>query len=265
MVLLDWVNELMAPCFDPCFDCQQGKPGKHQRSAAALRTLRTPGHEVELCVSPLAGLRGAAGYHTSVLVAGEEYYFCPAGICTSARLTSHQGGAQMQRFYIGLSGTSGAELLEFLSQLFRPGSYDLLRKNCNSFTDCALYFLCEQRLELRYRTVEKLAWVADDSTGLLQKVTQGDYVPNPRAQDFELQAVLKEIEIARDFGSDSEGEDEGSEDNQALDVDSVVYRPYSGASADRKMTASYEQHSSFPGVPKMLTGSSASFATAIAF
>eukprot|EP00930_Biecheleria_cincta_P045519 TRINITY_DN31367_c0_g1_i1.p1 TRINITY_DN31367_c0_g1~~TRINITY_DN31367_c0_g1_i1.p1 ORF type:complete len:234 (-),score=41.22 TRINITY_DN31367_c0_g1_i1:2-703(-) len=210
MVLLDWVNELMAPCFDaPCFDFQQGKTPR----CAALRTLRTPGHEVELAVSPLAGMRGFAGYHTSILVAGEEYFFCPTGINCSPNVISHQSGANMQRIYIGLSQASGSELLEFLEHHFRPGSYDLLRKNCNSFTDCAMYFLCEQRLGLRYRTVEKLAWAADDNVGLLQGITNGDYRPNPRADEFELQAVLAEIELARDYSSSELSEAATEEDD----------------------------------------------------
>ncbi|CAE8621095.1 unnamed protein product, partial [Polarella glacialis] len=225
MVFLSWVNELMAPCFDPCRDCQP--QGKVQRPSAALRTLRTPGHAVELAVSPLAGLRGFAGYHTSVLVAGEEYYFCPSGICCSAKIVSHQDGASMRRIYIGLSQVSGCELLDFLTEHFRQGTYDLLLKNCNSFSDCALYFLCEQRLDLRYRTVEKLAWVADDNLGLLHSITSGEYKPNPRAGDFDSQAVLRAMDAARYSDcSDSDGdandelvfEDSGASENVFANV-----------------------------------------------
>jgi len=169
--------------------------------------MRTPGHEVELAVSPLANLRGIAGYHTSVLVAGEEYYFCPSGIRYSPRIVSHPMNS-VQRIFVGLSQTSGAELLDFLEAHFRTGSYDLLRKNCNSFTDCALYFLCEQRLDLRYRTVEKLAWAADDNTGMLQAISSGEYKPNPKAEDFDVQALLRDIELARDYGSESDCSEE---------------------------------------------------------
>eukprot|EP00933_Yihiella_yeosuensis_P034491 TRINITY_DN2797_c0_g1_i1.p1 TRINITY_DN2797_c0_g1~~TRINITY_DN2797_c0_g1_i1.p1 ORF type:complete len:287 (+),score=44.13 TRINITY_DN2797_c0_g1_i1:62-922(+) len=205
MVLFEWINELMAPCLEPCMDgaCCDDR-GKHHRAPVALRTMRTPGHEVELAVSPLAGMRGFAGFHTSILVGGEEYYFCPTGICCSPNLVSHQDKAQLKRIYIGLSQESGSELLKFLSGYFTPGSYDLLRKNCNSFSDCALYFLCEQRLDLCYRTMEKFAWAADDTTGLLQSVTNGEYQPNPKAADFSVEAIIDEMDNARDSCSDDE-------------------------------------------------------------
>eukprot|EP00913_Durusdinium_trenchii_P022351 g20997.t1 len=69
--MLDWLEEMLAaPCWaGPCFNCQAGKT---QHRSQTLRTLRSPGHEVHLAVSPLGGLRGLGGYHTSVLIAGEE-------------------------------------------------------------------------------------------------------------------------------------------------------------------------------------------------
>eukprot|EP00440_Ansanella_granifera_P021710 gb/GFBE01023565.1/.p1 GENE.gb/GFBE01023565.1/~~gb/GFBE01023565.1/.p1 ORF type:complete len:267 (+),score=45.90 gb/GFBE01023565.1/:1-801(+) len=258
MVLLDWVNELMAPCFagpcftGPCFDCQGGKS---ERTPAALRTMRTPGHEVELAVSPLAGLRGFAGYHTSVLVAGEEYYFCPQGICCSARVVSHPQHA-LKRIYVGLSQASGSELLEFLTEHFRSGSYDLLRKNCNSFTDCALHFLCEQRLDLQYRTVEKLAWVADDSTGFLQSISHGEYTPNVRANDFDVNAVLQDIEAARDYGT---SDSDVSEADQLPSADIDECSPQSGIAVER--VTSFFSNSALPGVPGFLGGGGPAFGT----
>eukprot|EP00439_Symbiodinium_sp_Y106_P017688 s5256_g2.t1 len=87
-------------------------------------------------------------------------------------------------------------MLCFLSGHFQPGSYDLLRKNCNTFTDCALYFLCGKRLDslfrllpkvdlvqdMRYKAVETLACMADERTGILQSITRGEYSPNPEAE-----------------------------------------------------------------------------------
>ncbi|OLQ12253.1 hypothetical protein AK812_SmicGene3836 [Symbiodinium microadriaticum] len=93
---------------------------------------------------------------------------------------------------------SGAEMLCFLSGHFQPGSYDLLRKNCNTFTDCALYFLCGKRLDMRYKAVETLACMADEKTGILQSITRGEYSPNPEAEDFSLQAILQEIDVRWD-------------------------------------------------------------------
>ncbi|CAK9043157.1 Desumoylating isopeptidase 1 (DeSI-1) (PPPDE peptidase domain-containing protein 2) [Durusdinium trenchii] len=179
--MLDWLEEMLAaPCWaGPCFNCQAGKT---QHRSQTLRTLRSPGHEVHLAVSPLGGLRGLGGYHTSVLIAGEEYYFSPSGLHCCSKMYSHPEEVVVRTF-VGLSAASGAELLSFLGEHFREGSYDLLRKNCNAFTDCALYFLCEQRLDLRYRAMEQLAWMANDRTGILQSLTNGEYSPNPLAQE----------------------------------------------------------------------------------
>jgi hypothetical protein len=172
------------------------------RSNHALRTLQTPGHEVELAVSALAGLGGFAGYHTSVLVAGEEYYFCPSGICCSNKIVSHEDRDMVKRIFIGLSQYTGGDLIEFLSEHFRPHSYDLLRKNCNSFTDCALYFLCEQRLDVGFRVMEQLGRVADEHTGLVQRASMGDYCPNRRASKFHSEDVIKSIAAERNLYED---------------------------------------------------------------
>ncbi|CAE7677233.1 spin [Symbiodinium pilosum] len=48
-----------------------------------------------------------------------------------------------QVVYMGLTRISGDDLREQLGRFFKRGSYDLLRKNCNSFTDCALFFLLD--------------------------------------------------------------------------------------------------------------------------
>lgn len=199
--MLDWLEDfLLAPCAGPCFNCHAGKVQKSQ----PLRSLKSAGSvTVELAVSPIGGLRGFGGYHTSVLIAGEEYYFSPSGIHCCTKVYSHP--EEVMRIFIGHSSVSGAELLSFLGDQFKEGSYDLLRKNyrSNAFTDCALYFLCEQRLDLRYRAVEKLAWMADDRTGILQSLSNGEYSPNPLAEDFDLEAILQDIDLAREWDSDS--------------------------------------------------------------
>jgi len=188
MVFLEWVQDLL----DPCFDC-------HPRARAERPPPRSPGHIVELAASPLAGLRGFAGYHTSVLVAGEEYYFSPCGICSAPKLTSHEAASgNVQRSLIGVSRSSGVDLLDFLTEHFQPGTYDLLRKNCNSFTDCALYFLCGQRLDARFCQIEQLGRAADERARLVQVMSRGEYLPNARALDFDLEAVLALIDVERE-------------------------------------------------------------------
>jgi len=149
-------------------------------------------------MSPLGGLKGAAGYHTSVLVAGEEYSFCPAGISCARGLTSHKGSSQVRCIDMGLSEFSGAEMFRFLEFYFPPGSYDLLKRNCNSFSDCALYFLCEQRLHWGLCGLERLGKVADNHIGLIQSLSGGEYIPNPLCANFDVEDVIAAIDVLRD-------------------------------------------------------------------
>merc|ERR1712039_940363 len=100
--------------------------------------------------------------------------------------------------FVGLSQQSGSELLDFLTDYFKPNTYDLLRKNCNSFTDCALYFLCEQRLDQGYRVIEQIGRAAEEHVGLVQKVSGGDYMPNLAAADFDIEAIITLINEERD-------------------------------------------------------------------
>jgi len=169
-----------------------------RRTPHAMRTLRKPGFDVELAVSPLAGLKGAAGYHSSILVAAEEYFFSPLGIVYSPVITSHKSNPEMKLMHMGLSRYSGMDLIELLDQHFAPGHYDLLRKNCNTFSDCALYFLCEQRLDLKFRTLEALGKLADDHSGMIQKISGGEYLPNPCTVDFDVEDIISDIEAERD-------------------------------------------------------------------
>merc|ERR1719440_407564 len=112
-----------------------------------------PGWEVELLVSPIAELHGVAGYHTSVLLNGAEYFYGPTGIVHSDRISSHRRRSKMERICMGSSTYNGKELIATLEDHFPPGHYDLLRKNCNAFTDCALYLLCGQRLSWNFRSI----------------------------------------------------------------------------------------------------------------
>jgi len=194
-------GDQQVPCFDCCDVDGQRTRG---RTPNTMRTLREPGYEVELAVSALAGLKGAAGYHSSVLVAGEEYWFSTMGIMHSPNISSHKKNPHMQRHFVGLSKYSGADLVEFFDHHFPPGHYDLLRKNCNSFSDCALYFLCEQRLSLKYRTMELFGKLADDHAGVIQSISAGEYVPNPQAMVFDMEAVLAEIDSVREYEMASE-------------------------------------------------------------
>mmetsp|Transcript_70910 Transcript_70910/g.125305 ORF Transcript_70910/g.125305 Transcript_70910/m.125305 type:complete len:247 (-) Transcript_70910:183-923(-) len=175
----------------------------------ALKFMQMPGQEVEVAVSSRSGLGGFAGFHTSILVAGEEYVFAARGIRCYPKLTSHRKRENVTRSYVGVSQFSCKEMLVFMQEHFRPGSYDFLRHNCNSYTDCALYFLCGERLDLRYRAVERIGWLADSHTGILRSISKGQYTPNPLADNFSMDDVLQEIDAAR--GEDSEDGSDGDE------------------------------------------------------
>eukprot|EP00913_Durusdinium_trenchii_P024844 g23319.t1 len=135
-----------------------------------------------------------------------EYFFCSTGIRCSSNVLSHPAYDEAVRIKVGTSKATGQELLNFMSEHFTPGSYDFLRKNCNSFTDCALYFLCQKRLDLRYRAMEKLGWMAESQTGLLHSISEGEYTANPAAEGFNVEEILEEIAELWDCEEESEPE-----------------------------------------------------------
>jgi hypothetical protein len=147
---------------------------------------------VELLVSPIAELHGVAGYHTSVLVAGTEYCYGVMGIAQSPTISSHKKRGKMQRIFVGSSPYSGKDLVLVLEEYFPPGHYDLLRKNCNAFTDCALFFLCGQRLSWRFRNMDQIGLFADNF-GLVQSISAGEYNPNPDALEFDIEDVILQL------------------------------------------------------------------------
>lgn len=72
------------------------------------------------------------------------------------------------------------------------GTYDVFYKNCNTFTDAALYFLTKTRMPGRYNRLERLVTATKPvSIGLLNRIframvessgvsVDGDiYTPNP--------------------------------------------------------------------------------------
>lgn len=147
-------------------------------------------NKIELAASELFNLTLATAYHTSVIVNGEEFFFSDSGIFTDRMLNSH-GGTPSERIELGYSAKTGTQLLRALAPYFRPGTYDLVRKNCNSFSECAVYYLLGQRLERRFCAIEKLGQA---NTELLAQVTKGMYVPNPAAQDFQVETVLASLD-----------------------------------------------------------------------
>lgn len=169
-------------------------------------------NKVELAASELFSFTLATAYHTSILVNGEEFFFSDSGIFTDRALNSHEGSPS-ERIFLGKSEKTGTQLLRTLQPYFRPGTYDLVRKNCNSFSDCAVYYLLGQRLERRFSALERLGQA---NTELLSQVTKGRYMPNPAAQDFQVDAIVASLDK---LGADSNqdiGEDRTSMSRPAL-------------------------------------------------
>merc|ERR1719330_658886 len=57
---------------------------------------------------------------------------------------------------LGVTRRTKAQIRNFIGDHFRPGTYDLCQKNCNSWTDAALYFLLQKRLPSEYRFAEQV-------------------------------------------------------------------------------------------------------------
>ncbi|CAK0844183.1 unnamed protein product [Prorocentrum cordatum] len=146
---------------------------------------------------------GLQAFHTSVLVDGLEYCFGPSGVSVSKGCGSHRQfvSSPPTVLAMGYSRISGDEMRRALSPLFRAGSYDLLRKNCNAFSDCALYYLLGARLAWRYRGLDQIgAALGGQRSGLAQGILRaavgGAYVPNPAAAGFSLDASLQKLSEA---------------------------------------------------------------------
>eukprot|EP00439_Symbiodinium_sp_Y106_P082570 s227_g22.t1 len=121
---------------------------------------RAANNQVQLAVSPLGGVPGATAYHSSVIVNGDEYFFSDGGISFGSGLQSHKNpqnpDSKPEVFDMGMSPYTGTQMKSALERFFHSGTYDLLRKNCNSFSDCALFYLLHKRLDKKYRAMEKL-------------------------------------------------------------------------------------------------------------
>ncbi|CAK9066105.1 Serine/threonine/tyrosine-interacting protein B [Durusdinium trenchii] len=143
--MLPWLHTMVQPCItcQPCRSESEPKKRHRRTTFEQWMTHRQPfvprplpqnaWHRIELVFSPLANMQGLLGYHSSVLVDGEEYYFSPSGIRCYPKLSSHRR-MSVERVDVGESVLGGATLLDVLSKHFQPRTYDLLRKNCNNFT-----------------------------------------------------------------------------------------------------------------------------------
>jgi hypothetical protein len=145
---------------------------------------------VHLLTSELGGVPGFKAYHSSITLGSTEYSFSPDGIATSSSVESH-GDRAVLWTDMGSTTMSGEALRERLQPHFQQGSYDLLRKNCNAFSDAALVVLVDKRLTDSYKHLEKLG---ARHLHVVARIV-GEYVPNPEADCFDLEKLCSDLRL----------------------------------------------------------------------
>jgi len=162
---------------------------------------------VRVAATPIGpSLPGLQAYHTSVLINDKEYAFGGRGILRSAGPQSHllesDGLCRTALLDFGMTDVSLTDFERQMAPIFRKGTYDVLRKNCNSFTSCAVFLLTGQQLDTSYSYVESLGcWL--DSLGLVRVLSGGKYVPNERAEDFDKDRVVRQLRRPSSLGATS--------------------------------------------------------------
>lgn len=174
---------------------------------------------------------GLTGFHTSVIVDDREFFFDREGIMAAPPLWSHIVGraksagpneGKTQMTPVGMSSNSGKALVEALMYFFEKGTYDIFYKNCNTFSDAALYFLAGQRLDPKYNRIERLITSTNPiSTRILNRMfrafvqhTTGTtvdadiYTTNPEAEGFSVEDVVASIDEAAESDSDDDTDDD---------------------------------------------------------
>eukprot|EP00933_Yihiella_yeosuensis_P032987 TRINITY_DN2667_c3_g1_i1.p1 TRINITY_DN2667_c3_g1~~TRINITY_DN2667_c3_g1_i1.p1 ORF type:complete len:225 (-),score=27.41 TRINITY_DN2667_c3_g1_i1:248-922(-) len=138
-------------------------------------------------------------YHTSILLGGYEVCFKQEGIVwepwsddLSSVPPSHVGKGDTKVVEVGRTSRHTDELVRRLDPFFGPGSYDILAKNCNSFTDVCLAYLVSRRLPGKLVAAEKLGQSAPSM--LLSWVSGGKYQENESARGFNVEAVILQVD-----------------------------------------------------------------------
>lgn len=187
-------------------------------------------HEIKLAATEILRVAGMSGYHTSIIIDDREYFFDCLGIMVAPPLWSHLAGqmtlpreVNTEVIEMGRSSCSGKALVQALCPHFEKGSYDIFCKNCNSFTDAALYFLTRKRLDSRFNRIERVVTATDPvSIRLINRILRapseagmpnGDfYVRNPEVEGFSVEDLIASFD-----GDDSESESSASEDSSDSD------------------------------------------------
>eukprot|EP00930_Biecheleria_cincta_P074211 TRINITY_DN61408_c0_g1_i1.p1 TRINITY_DN61408_c0_g1~~TRINITY_DN61408_c0_g1_i1.p1 ORF type:complete len:408 (+),score=58.27 TRINITY_DN61408_c0_g1_i1:80-1303(+) len=193
------------------------------------------GHNISLAATELFSVVGCSAYHTSIIVDDMELFFDGGGIVLADAFWSHQWShgirsrspseaTETEVVQLGRTSWQVNFAIDMLGPFFQEGSYDVLRKNCNTFSDAASYLFSKKRLDGRFNRLER--WVLalepvstdiirrllkppevskSDSLGPLSGTeTASDqaavvgprYEPNPLARDFNLEDVIADIDLA---------------------------------------------------------------------
>lgn len=135
--------------------------------------------------------------HSSVMIDLIEYEFAGNGIRRSNGPKSHERfGGKPEFIEMGYTSKGGRHLMAKLGNTFPAGTYDLLRKNCNTFSDCALFYLVGQRMQDEHRALEKIGNTLNKYTNIVSSIFSG-YEPNPKADNFQTMGVIDHIQKRR--------------------------------------------------------------------
>jgi len=162
-----------------------------------------PARRVEVAYTQFGpGLPGIKAYHTSVILQDVEYAFGAVGVEKGVPLSSHQFLArQHDVMVVGHTTITGDEMMMVLHPIFQKGTYDLLHKNCNSFTDSALFLLLGIRLNPEFCDLEKLGYAAERAFLFMQVISGGTYRPNLASKSFDIEKVIARItDVKRNIG-----------------------------------------------------------------
>jgi len=154
--------------------------------------------KVRLVVTPLGMKVPGVGqaHHTSIFLEGIEYSFSNLGIVSAKGIQSHaKMKGPKEVIEMGVTTKPGRTMKAHLDDFFPKGSYDLLRKNCNSFSECGLHYLLGIHLDDKYKVLEKIGRTMDRYTGVINKFTGGAYRKNPEADNF--QTVMVEAAVLK--------------------------------------------------------------------
>jgi len=133
-------------------------------------------------------------YHSSILIDKVEYLFTFKGVeVNHNEQKSHdfmERHAETQIVDMGVAPLYWQSLVHKLSPYFQPGTYDLLRKNCNSFSDCVLFYLLGLRMNRHCHKLEEVGRAVEEATGLIHMLSLNGYRRNPAADGFRLEDVI---------------------------------------------------------------------------